>query len=106
MLGRGALAKLDAEEQTQSSGKPSPPRAANERAQQIEQKRQAEYEANLVGQLVKAEIREVPGIVQEIEKNRRGTDPLLRQEDALAPEQLRQEIAPGPGAASGGSKED
>ncbi len=67
------LAKLDAE-------------AANERAQQVEQKRQAEYEANLVGQLVKAEIREVPGIVQEIEKNRRGTDPLLRHEDALAPE--------------------
>jgi serine/threonine protein kinase/formylglycine-generating enzyme required for sulfatase activity len=50
-------------------------RAADERAT-----------ASLVGQLLKAEIREVPGIVQEIEKSRRWTDPLLRQEDALAPE--------------------
>jgi serine/threonine protein kinase/formylglycine-generating enzyme required for sulfatase activity len=82
------LAKLDAEEQkTKALAAVSAEKAANERAQQIEQKRQAEYEANLVGQLLKAEIREVPGIVQEIEKNRRRTDPLLRQEYALAPEQ-------------------
>jgi serine/threonine protein kinase/formylglycine-generating enzyme required for sulfatase activity len=82
------LAKLDAEEQkTKALAAAFAEKAANERAQQIEQKRQAEYEANLVGQLLKAEIREVPGIVQEIERNRRWTDPLLRQEYALAPEQ-------------------
>jgi formylglycine-generating enzyme required for sulfatase activity len=82
------LAKLDAEAQKfKAETAASAERAANERAQQIEQKRQSEYEANLVGQLLKAEIREVPGIVREIDKNRRWTAPLLRQEDALAPEQ-------------------
>jgi serine/threonine protein kinase len=82
------LAKLDAEEQkAKVIAAVSAERAANERVQQVEQKRHAEYQANLVGQLLKAEIRELPGIVQEIEKNRRSTDPLLRQEDACAPEQ-------------------
>ncbi|HEV3301938.1 MAG TPA: SUMF1/EgtB/PvdO family nonheme iron enzyme, partial [Planctomycetaceae bacterium] len=81
------LAKLDAEEQkVKAVAAVTAERAANERAQEIERKRQAEYEANLVGQLTKAEIREVPGIVREMEKSRRWTDPLLRQEDALAPE--------------------
>jgi serine/threonine protein kinase/formylglycine-generating enzyme required for sulfatase activity len=81
------LAKLDAEEQkSKALAAASAEKAADERAEKIEQKRQAEYAASLVGQLLKAEIREVPGIVQEMEKSRRWTDPLLRQEDALAPE--------------------
>jgi formylglycine-generating enzyme required for sulfatase activity len=87
------LAKLDAEEQkVKAVAAASAERAANERAQDIEHKRQAEYEANLVGQLLKAEIREVPGIVREIEKNRRSTDPLLRQEDTLAPVQSEKRL--------------
>jgi len=81
------LAKLDAEEQkTKALAAAFAEKAADERAQKIEQKRQAEYAASLVGQLLKAEICEVPGIVQEIEKTRRWTDPLLRQEEALAHE--------------------
>jgi serine/threonine protein kinase/formylglycine-generating enzyme required for sulfatase activity len=87
------LAKLDAEAQKRKAeAAASAERAANERAQRTEQKRQAEYEVNLVGQLLKAEIREVPGIVREIEKNRRGTDRLLREEDALAPEQSEKKL--------------
>ncbi|HXY34411.1 MAG TPA: bifunctional serine/threonine-protein kinase/formylglycine-generating enzyme family protein [Planctomycetaceae bacterium] len=70
------LALLDAERQKiKAIEAVQAERAADERAT-----------ASLVGQLLKAEIREVPGIVQEIEKNRRWTDPLLRQEDALASE--------------------
>jgi serine/threonine protein kinase/formylglycine-generating enzyme required for sulfatase activity len=81
------LAKLDAEEQkVKAEAAAAAERAANERAQKIEQKRQAEYVASLTDELLKAEIREVPGIVHEIDKNRRWTDPLLRQEDARAPE--------------------
>ena len=37
---------------------------------------------SLVDELIKAEMGEVPGIVHEIGKIRRWTDPLLRQEDA------------------------
>jgi formylglycine-generating enzyme required for sulfatase activity len=87
------LAKLDAEAQKiKAEAAAAAERAANERAQEIERKRQAEYEANVVGQLLKAEIREVPGIVREIEKNRSWTDPILRQEDGLAPEQSEKKL--------------
>jgi formylglycine-generating enzyme required for sulfatase activity len=61
-------------------------RAANERALQTEQKRQAENAGSLVDELTKSQIGEVPGIVHEIGKIRPLTDPLLRQEDARAPE--------------------
>jgi serine/threonine protein kinase/formylglycine-generating enzyme required for sulfatase activity len=81
------LAQLDAEDQkVKAEAAVVAERAANERAQKIEQKRDAEYAANLVDELIKAEIGEVPGIVHEIDKIRRWTDPLLRQEDASAPE--------------------
>src|SRR5580704_13392342 len=81
------LAQLDAEAQkVKAEAAAAAERAANERAQQIEQKRQAEYAANLVDELIKAEMGEVPGIVHEIGKIRLWTNPLLRQEDASAPE--------------------
>ena len=75
---RAMEAQLDAEAHATAE------RAANERSQQIEQKRQAEYAESLVDELTKAQIGEVPGIVHEIGKNRPLTDPLLRQEDAQA----------------------
>ncbi|HEV8068356.1 MAG TPA: bifunctional serine/threonine-protein kinase/formylglycine-generating enzyme family protein [Planctomycetaceae bacterium] len=79
-------------------------RAANERAQQIEQKRQAEYAASLVDELTKAQMVEVPGIVHQIEKIRPWTDPLLRQAGAVTPEksdkQLRLSLALLPGDRS------
>jgi formylglycine-generating enzyme required for sulfatase activity/tRNA A-37 threonylcarbamoyl transferase component Bud32 len=81
------LAKLDAQEQkAKAVAAVAAERAANERAQKIEQQQQAENAASLVRQLVKAEIGEVPGIIHEMEKSRSLIDPLLRQEDSLAPE--------------------
>jgi formylglycine-generating enzyme required for sulfatase activity len=53
-------------------------------SQQFEEKRQADYAASLVRQLLAAEISQVPGIVQKLDGYRRQADPLLRQEDAQA----------------------
>ena len=51
---------------------------------EIENKRQVDYAAALVKQLIVADTAEVPGIVKEIDGYRRWADPLLRQEDANA----------------------
>ena len=51
---------------------------------QIEEKRQADYAASLVDQLIAADITEVPAIVRELDGYRHWVDPLLRQEDAQA----------------------
>jgi serine/threonine protein kinase len=84
---RTAQANLETQEQKiKATAAAAAERAANERAQQIEQKRQAEYAASLVDELTKAQMGEVPGIVHEIGKIRPLTDPLLRQEDARTPE--------------------
>ncbi len=83
---RAMEAQLDAEAHATAE------RAANERSQQIEQKRQTEYAASLVDELTKSQIGEVPGIVHEIGKIRPLTDPLLRQEDARAPKQPDKEL--------------
>jgi serine/threonine protein kinase/formylglycine-generating enzyme required for sulfatase activity len=81
------LAQLEAEAQKiKAEAAAAAERAANERAQKTEQKQQAEYAANLVDELFKAEMGEVPGIVHEIGKIRRWTDPLLRQKDTSASE--------------------
>jgi serine/threonine protein kinase/formylglycine-generating enzyme required for sulfatase activity len=81
------LAQLEAEAQKMKAvAAAAAEAAANERARKTEQKRQSESAANLVDELIKAEIVEVPGICHAIGKIRPLTDPLLRQEDALAPE--------------------
>ena len=62
---RERLAKLDAEEQkVKAVAAAAAERAANERAQAIEQQRQAENAASLVEELTKAQMGEVPGIVR------------------------------------------
>jgi eukaryotic-like serine/threonine-protein kinase len=53
-------------------------------SRQIDEKRQADYAASLVEQLVAADIAEVPGIVQKLAGYRRWADPLLLQEYAKA----------------------
>ena len=55
-------------------------------SRKIEENRRADYAAALVKLLVATDITEVPGIVQEIDGYRRWADPLLRQEDAQAPQ--------------------
>jgi serine/threonine protein kinase/formylglycine-generating enzyme required for sulfatase activity len=80
------LARLDAEAQKASA------LAANDRVQKIEQKRQADYAAGLVDELIKAEAGGVPEILHAIEKNRRWTDSLLRKEDAQTPEQSEKKL--------------
>jgi formylglycine-generating enzyme required for sulfatase activity len=50
----------------------------------IEERRQADYAAALVKQLLAAEIAAVPGIVEELAGYRRWADPLLKQEDSNA----------------------
>jgi eukaryotic-like serine/threonine-protein kinase len=61
-------------------------------SREIDQKRQADYAAALVKRLVAADISEVPGIVQEVDGNRRWTDPLLRQEYAKSAEGSNQKL--------------
>jgi serine/threonine protein kinase/formylglycine-generating enzyme required for sulfatase activity len=53
-------------------------------SRQIEEKRQADYAASLVAQIIAADIIEVPSIVQKLDGYRRWADPLLWQEDAQA----------------------
>ena len=52
--------------------------------------------------LVAADITEVPGIVQELGAYRRWADPLLRQEDAKAPQGSNKKLAFGSGPPAGG----
>jgi formylglycine-generating enzyme required for sulfatase activity len=66
-------------------------------SRKIEEKRQADYAASLVEQLVAADTAEVPRIVDKLAGYRRWADPLLRQEDdkaeAGSKEKLRMTLA-------------
>jgi len=61
-------------------------------SRQIEEKRQTDYAASLVRQLLAAEISQVPVIVQELGAYRRWADPLLRQEDVQATQGSNQKL--------------
>ncbi|HLN28584.1 MAG TPA: protein kinase [Gemmataceae bacterium] len=60
--------------------------------EQFEERRKATYSAGLVGQLLKAETAQVPGIITEIGRYRAWADPLLQEKNNTGAEDSRQKL--------------